>query len=226
MRRTGNSTAESRLRGGRASRPPGRLAAARLARDLSPRGNLGVHGGHRPPAPGSYAAAARARQADRPPAGRRRDLGRHGAGGVGRSGRIADHGQPRSDPASGRRLAQAARALPGARATRAEDVAGCLLPADAQAASALVGLLTGPRGFLGVLILIATPGERFHAGARGLGGDAAGTLHRGPGKRSASAGNGRPPRGGRSRQGIAAASLGPQRSRRDRGRRRQRACAR
>ncbi len=43
----------------------------------------------------------------------------------------------------------------------AEDVAGCLLPADAKAASALVGLLTAPRGFLGVLILIAPPGERF-----------------------------------------------------------------
>lgn len=42
-----------------------------------------------------------------------------------------------------------------------EDVAGCLLPADAKAASALVGLLTAPRDFLGVLILIAASGQRF-----------------------------------------------------------------
>lgn len=42
-----------------------------------------------------------------------------------------------------------------------EDVAGCLLPADVKSASMLVGLLTAPGGFLGVLILIATPGERF-----------------------------------------------------------------
>ena len=40
-------------------------------------------------------------------------------------------------------------------------LAGCLLPADAKSASALVGLLTAPGGFLGVLILIAAPGERF-----------------------------------------------------------------
>ena len=42
-----------------------------------------------------------------------------------------------------------------------QDAAGFLLPADAKSASALVGLLTAPRGFLGVLILIAPPGERF-----------------------------------------------------------------
>ncbi|MCU0875880.1 MAG: sigma-54 dependent transcriptional regulator, partial [Pirellulaceae bacterium] len=42
-----------------------------------------------------------------------------------------------------------------------EDLAGCLLPADAKSASALVGLLAAPGGFLGVLLLIAAPGERF-----------------------------------------------------------------
>lgn len=42
-----------------------------------------------------------------------------------------------------------------------EDATGCLLPAEAKPASALVGLLTTPRGFLGVLILVAAPGERF-----------------------------------------------------------------
>jgi transcriptional regulator with GAF, ATPase, and Fis domain len=40
-------------------------------------------------------------------------------------------------------------------------MAGCLLPADAKSASALVGLLAAPGGFLGVLLLIAAPGERF-----------------------------------------------------------------
>lgn len=42
----------------------------------------------------------------------------------------------------------------------AEDVAGCLLPANAKAASTLIGLLTAPRGFLGVLILLAPSAER------------------------------------------------------------------
>ena len=47
---------------------------------------------------------------------------------------------------------------PGAART---DAAGCLIPADAQAAAVLVGLLTTPHGFLGVLILVAAVGERF-----------------------------------------------------------------
>lgn len=42
-----------------------------------------------------------------------------------------------------------------------EDAAGCLVPADAQSAAVLVGLLTTPRGFLGALLLVAAPGERF-----------------------------------------------------------------
>lgn len=42
-----------------------------------------------------------------------------------------------------------------------EDAAGCLLPADAESASSLVGLLTAPDGFLGAMILIAASGERF-----------------------------------------------------------------
>jgi hydrogenase-4 transcriptional activator len=42
-----------------------------------------------------------------------------------------------------------------------EDAAGCLLPADVKSASVVVGLLTAPGGFLGVLILIAAPGEQF-----------------------------------------------------------------
>ncbi|MCU0875612.1 MAG: sigma 54-interacting transcriptional regulator, partial [Pirellulaceae bacterium] len=42
-----------------------------------------------------------------------------------------------------------------------QGAAGCLLPTDAHAASAIVGLLTAPHGFLGVLILVAASGERF-----------------------------------------------------------------
>jgi len=44
--------------------------------------------------------------------------------------------------------------------TRDEAVA-CLLPADAQSSAAVLGVFATPGGFLGVLILIAAPGERF-----------------------------------------------------------------
>jgi len=54
---------------------------------------------------------------------------------------------------------QRVRCLPPG--TACEDAAGCLVPADAQSAAVLVGLLTTPRGFLGALLLVAAPGERF-----------------------------------------------------------------
>jgi len=54
---------------------------------------------------------------------------------------------------------QRVRCLPPGAAR--EDATGCLVPADAQSAAVLVGLLTTPRGFLGALLLVAAPGERF-----------------------------------------------------------------
>ena len=137
----------------------------------------------------------------------------------GRCGRFAGDADFRPDPAAGGRLAQATLVLsdagrcpPGR--SRLSVACGCKIGVGARRAP------DGARWIPGRAHPDRSARRTIFAGTRKPGDSAARTLRRCPGERSATAGNHHVASGGGSRQGIAAASLGPQRSRRVRDRRR------